>query len=167
MVRDTLSRSGQIKFWPNLDKYKWPNLRNTGWISCNTLYKFYSHPVQWDSLHLYYVLAPQQISPISHLQISNLKIVGGLEEILYGSWCWAFKILEILRMSWLETCVSYTEFSKYTNKNLQIGAVHILRQPPEGGEGVWQMLTIADEGGMGGQLKADHCWRGGELRTLW
>ena len=26
------------------------------------------------------------------------------------------------------------------------GAVHILRQPPEGGEGVSQMLTIADEG---------------------
>ena len=24
-----------------------------------------------------------------------------------------------------------------------LGAVHILRQPPEGGEGVWQMLTIA------------------------
>ena len=29
------------------------------------------------------------------------------------------------------------------------GAVHILRQPPEGGEGVWQMLTIADKGGWG------------------
>ena len=29
----------------------------------------------------------------------------------------------------------------------ELGAVHILRQPPEGGEGVWQMLTIADEGG--------------------
>ena len=28
-----------------------------------------------------------------------------------------------------------------------LGAVHILRQPPEGGEGVKQMLTIADEGG--------------------
>ena len=38
-----------------------------------------------------------------------------------------------------------------------IGAVHILRQPPEGGEGVWQMLTIADEGGRGGKPKADHC----------
>ena len=37
------------------------------------------------------------------------------------------------------------------------GAVHILRQPPEGGEGVWQMLTIADEGGRGGKPKADHC----------
>ena len=37
------------------------------------------------------------------------------------------------------------------------GAVHILRQPPEGGEGVWQMLTIADEGGSGGKPKADHC----------
>ena len=31
---------------------------------------------------------------------------------------------------------------------LGIGAVHILRQPPEGGEGVSQMLTIADEGGL-------------------
>ena len=29
-----------------------------------------------------------------------------------------------------------------------LGAVHILRQPPEGGEGVWQMLTISDEGGI-------------------
>ena len=28
-----------------------------------------------------------------------------------------------------------------------LGAVHILRQPPEGGEGVSQMLTNADEGG--------------------
>ena len=30
---------------------------------------------------------------------------------------------------------------------LCLGAVHILRQPTEGGEGVSQMLTIADEGG--------------------
>ena len=30
-----------------------------------------------------------------------------------------------------------------------LGAVHILRQPPEGGEGVRQMLTIAYGGGMG------------------
>ena len=37
------------------------------------------------------------------------------------------------------------------------GAVHILRQPPEGGEGVWKMLTIADEGWRGGKPKADHC----------
>ena len=29
----------------------------------------------------------------------------------------------------------------------ELGAVHILRQPPEGGEGVSQMLTIAGEGG--------------------
>ena len=41
--------------------------------------------------------------------------------------------------------------------DLVLGAVHILRQPPEGGEGVWQMLTIADEGGRGGKPKADHC----------
>ena len=32
---------------------------------------------------------------------------------------------------------------------LALGAVHILRQPPEGGEGVWQMLTIADKGRWG------------------
>ena len=37
---------------------------------------------------------------------------------------------------------------------LTLGAVHILRQPPEG---VWQMVTIADEGGRGGKPKADHC----------
>ena len=41
------------------------------------------------------------------------------------------------------------------------GAVHILRQPPEGGEGVKQMLTIADEGGGGGKPNADNCWRRG------
>ena len=35
------------------------------------------------------------------------------------------------------------------------GAVHILRQPPEGGEGVRQMLTIADEGGRGGKPNAE------------
>ena len=28
-----------------------------------------------------------------------------------------------------------------------LGAVHILRQPPEGGGGVSQKLTIADKGG--------------------
>ena len=38
-----------------------------------------------------------------------------------------------------------------------LGAVHILRQPPEGGEGVSQMLTIADEGGEGGKPNADDC----------
>jgi len=43
------------------------------------------------------------------------------------------------------------------NVDIALGAVHILRQPPEGGEGVWQMLTIADEGGRGGKPKADHC----------
>ena len=31
-----------------------------------------------------------------------------------------------------------------------LSSVHILRQPPEGGEGVSQMLTIADEGREGG-----------------
>ena len=29
-----------------------------------------------------------------------------------------------------------------------------------GGEGVRQILTIADEGGMGGLPNADFCWRG-------
>ena len=38
-----------------------------------------------------------------------------------------------------------------------LGAVHILRQPPEGEEGVSQMLTIADEGGRDGQPNADFC----------
>ena len=37
----------------------------------------------------------------------------------------------------------------YRNCQRRLGAVHILRQPPEGGEGVWQMLTIADKGGWG------------------
>ena len=31
--------------------------------------------------------------------------------------------------------------------NLRLGAVHILRQPPEGGGGVSQKLTIADKEG--------------------
>ena len=35
------------------------------------------------------------------------------------------------------------------------------RKLTRGGGGVSQMLTIADEGGRGGQPKADHCWRGG------
>ena len=42
----------------------------------------------------------------------------------------------------------YTCIHTYSNIN-EIGAVHILRQPPEGGEGVWQMLTIADKVGWG------------------
>ena len=42
-------------------------------------------------------------------------------------------------------------------EGVHLGAVHILLQPPEGGEGVWQMLTIVDEGGRGGKPKADHC----------
>ena len=37
--------------------------------------------------------------------------------------------------------------SNTINPNTHLGAVYILRQPPEGGEGVSQMLTIADEGG--------------------
>ena len=40
---------------------------------------------------------------------------------------------------------------------MSLGAVHILRQPPEGGGGVSQKLTIADEGGRGGKPNADNC----------
>ena len=43
-------------------------------------------------------------------------------------------------------------------------AVHILRQLPEGGEGVRQMLTIADEGGSQMLTIADDGRRGG-LKT--
>ena len=60
-----------------------------------------------------------------------------------------------------------------------LGAVHISCQPPEGFEGsanadhcyrrgergVSPMLTIANEGGRGGQPKADDCWQGG-LRLI-
>ena len=38
-----------------------------------------------------------------------------------------------------------------------LGAVHILRQPLEGGEGVSQKMTIADEGGRGGRPEDDDC----------
>ena len=37
-----------------------------------------------------------------------------------------------------------TDFARETSKHF--GAVHILRQPPEGGGGVSQKLTIADKG---------------------
>ena len=49
-----------------------------------------------------------------------------------------------------------------------LGAVHILRQPPEGGAGVRQMLTIADEGGRGVSLMliiADEERRGSHLKA--
>ena len=41
------------------------------------------------------------------------------------------------------------------------------RRLTRGGGGVKQMLTIADEGGKGGQAIADDCWRGeeGGLKT--
>ena len=39
----------------------------------------------------------------------------------------------------------------------ELGAVHILRQPPEGGGGVSQKLTNADKGGRGGKPNADSC----------
>ena len=38
-----------------------------------------------------------------------------------------------------------------------IGAVHILCQLREGGEGVCQKMTIADEGGRGGRPENDDC----------
>ena len=68
----------------------------------------------------------------------------------------------ILAMFFLNTTFVSRKHSRnentYWRKVIQMqGAVHILRQPPEGGEGVWQMLTIADEGGRGGKPKADHC----------
>ena len=44
---------------------------------------------------------------------------------------------------------------------ISLGAVHILRQPSEGGGGVSQKLTIADKGGRGGKPNADNCWQGG------
>ena len=34
---------------------------------------------------------------------------------------------------------------------MELGAVHILRQPPEGGGRVSQKLTIADKGGCGSE----------------
>ena len=43
------------------------------------------------------------------------------------------------------------------NTSYMIGAVHILCQPLEGGEGVSQKMTIADEGGRGGRPKDDDC----------
>ena len=48
-------------------------------------------------------------------------------------------------------------FNSYWTQDL--GAVHILRQPPEGGEGVRQMLTIADGGGRGGVVTLVFGWR--------
>ena len=40
---------------------------------------------------------------------------------------------------------------------MELGAVHILCQPLEGGEGVSQKMTIADEGRRGGKPIADDC----------
>ena len=50
----------------------------------------------------------------------------------------------------------YLNVKKLSRRQLWQGAVHILRQPLEGGKGVSQMLTIADEGGRGGSAKS---WR--------
>ena len=38
---------------------------------------------------------------------------------------------------------------------VELGAVHKLCQQPKGGEGVWQMLTLADKGWRGGLENAD------------
>ena len=46
-------------------------------------------------------------------------------------------------------------FKLFDSRHLE--AVHILRQPLEGGGGVSQKLTIADEGGRGGKPNADNC----------
>ena len=43
--------------------------------------------------------------------------------------------------------IIFAVFYVICNNACYLGAIHILRQPPEGGEGVIQMLTIADEGG--------------------
>ena len=43
--------------------------------------------------------------------------------------------------------IIFAVFYVICNNACYLGAIHILRQPLEGGEGVIQMLTIADEGG--------------------
>ena len=69
---------------------------------------------------------------------------------------------ELKDVAKLTRCVSREQFAASQHYGIVcgfhiLGAVHILCQPPEGGEGVWQMRTIADEGGRGGKPKADHC----------
>ena len=61
-----------------------------------------------------------------------------------------------------DVCYECTECRFSTNSQNHIyssnlEAVHILRQPPERGEGVGQMLTIADQGREGGKPIADDC----------
>ena len=46
----------------------------------------------------------------------------------------------------LDFAMNVKYFWQMFHNHCVLGAVHILRQPPEG---VWQMLTIADEGGRG------------------
>ena len=49
------------------------------------------------------------------------------------------------------------------NFNIVLGAVHILRQPPEGGGGVSKMLTIADKGGWGQESFQQSEFRGSKF----
>ena len=47
-------------------------------------------------------------------------------------------------------------FNKMNNRGQHtLGAVHKLCQRPKGGEGVWQMLTLAEKGGKGDLVNAD------------
>ena len=65
--------------------------------------------------------------------------------------------MRTMTMIMVMVILMFMMMKKITNHKYQIGAVHILRQPPEGGEGVSQMLTIADERGREGQPNADDC----------
>ena len=50
-----------------------------------------------------------------------------------------------MRLIFIDFLQYMQPFPKINSVNKREGAVHILRQPDEG---VWQMLTIADEGGV-------------------
>ena len=54
-----------------------------------------------------------------------------------------------------QECISQKDCPSFSNERK--GAVHILRQPLEGGEGVSQKMMIADEGGRRGKPNADNC----------
>ena len=77
--------------------------------------------------------------------------VKGAKTFCYQTICHVFCAIFIFKVVKSKLLIVYIEFI------LLLGAVHILRQPPEGGEGVSQMLTIADEGGRGGKPNADDC----------
>ena len=53
----------------------------------------------------------------------------------------------------------------FVNSNV-LGAVHILCQPLEGGEGVSQKMTIDDEGGRGVSQKMTIADEGGRVRSI-